>query len=389
MAPGRARLIWAVTWRLTALLALALVVRRLTAAEECLPSLAEQGRRLSEMPSPSVLWLEPLLRQHEACWAARAAHDHLRVFVYGGGPVQGWPHRAEDTTTAHLNELWKSTALPAHAYNFGFATAHAMKDMLIVRESLRYRPDVLVYGVSPVDFRRGLAVQQEDGLPGPFGSLVRFMRNSAAVLRAFAAEEPAGLQRPLDEYRQALDGVERRWSKPLSWPVGEVTTFVYTALATRLRPLGERLGLVGPPGDPAQGLSTGPYSCRFVRWQNARDYPPRRGTNPLAYLAQVRDRTGIPVVVVLWPISNEPFEDCVNVHLTKHTVERYKTWLRAETQRLGMPLVDLSSTLLPRDFLDALHPNARGQRKIAGALSAQIRPILRERAATVLPVRPH
>jgi len=55
-------------------------------------------------------------------------------------------------------------------------------------------------------------------------------------------------------------------------------------------------------------------------------------------------------------------------------VENYRGWLRAETQRLGMPLIDLSHTLLPRDFLDTLHPNARGQRKIAGAMAPFLEP---------------
>ena len=42
-----------------------------------------------------------------------------------------------------------------------------------------------------------------------------------------------------------------------------------------------------------------------------------------------------------------------------------------------------------RDFLDTLHPNARGQRKIAGALAPHLAPILRQRAADVLPAAPH
>ena len=50
------------------------------AADLCLPSLAEEGRRLHEMPSPSVYWLDLLLRQHEACWTADEPRERLRVF---------------------------------------------------------------------------------------------------------------------------------------------------------------------------------------------------------------------------------------------------------------------------------------------------------------------
>ena len=69
-------------------------------------------------------------------------------------------------------------------------------------------------------------------------------------------------------------------------------------------------------------------------------------------------------------------------------MRQYREWLFAETSRLGLPVVDLSRTLLPRDFLDTLHPNARGQRKIAGALAPHLAPILRQRAADVLPAAP-
>ena len=54
-----------------------------------------------------------------------------------------------------------------------------------------------------------------------------------------------------------------------------------------------------------------------------------------------------------------------------------------------MPLIDRSHTLLPRDSLDTLHPNARGQRKIAGAI-AGFEPMLRRRMQEVPPAAaPH
>jgi lysophospholipase L1-like esterase len=85
---------------------------------------------------------------------------------------------------------------------------------------------------------------------------------------------------------------------------------------------------------------------------NARDYRGWNEMNTLAWVAELRDRTGIPVVVVNWPVSDEPRDECFNAY-------------------------------------DTLHPNARGQRKIAGALAPQLAPILRQRAAEVLPVAPH
>ena len=389
MAVGRASTVWAVGWRVLAVLAAVLLVRRLTAPDACLPSLDEQGRRLHEMPAPGVLWLEPLLRQHEACWTAGGPHDELRVFVYGNSAVQGHPLRADDIATEFLNRYWKEMGVPARAFNFGFVSAHALKDMFIVHESLRYRPDVIVYGTYPVDFTRFILVRARDAPRGSLEPMIRFMRNSAGTLRAFAAEHPAGLERPLELYGRALAHVERRWSKPLTWPVGEITAFVRTAIATRVRPLGERLGLREPLGEPTSGAPIGPYDCRAVHKSNARSFRQWGDVNSLAYLAEVRDRLGVPVVVVMWPISHEPSADCFNAYVTKRIVDRYRMWMRAEAARLRLPLIDLTQTLLPRDFLDTLHPNARGQRKIAGTLSPQLVPILRARAAEVLPAAPH
>jgi hypothetical protein len=118
---------------------------------------------------------------------------------------------------------------------------------------------------------------------------------------------------------------------------------------------------------------------------NVRDYRRWGEVNPLAYLAEVRDRTGIPVVVIDWPIAPQPSDECFSPALTNAAVRGYRAWLGAEAQRRGLPLVDLSQTLLPRDFLDLEHPNVRGQRKIAGALSPQLLPVLRRRIAEVLP----
>ena len=361
------------------------------AAEICLPSLAEAGQRLHEMPAPSVLWLELLLRQHEACWTAGEPHDRLRVFFYGNSAILGHPEPVRDTAVDHLNRIWKATGMRARAFNFGFVTAHAMKDMLIVRESLRYGPDVIVYGAIPSDFTRYIASDYMEGMPGAFNAVARFMRNSAPALLDFAAERPAGLKRTLGRYRRAFGDVERRWWHPSTWRVREVLAFAYTATATRLRALALRLGLVDPPGEPRSGRTAGSYSCEETQLRNARDYYRRWGdTNPLAYLAQLRERTGIPVVIVNWPIAHEPFEICYNSYVTNQTVTGFGNWLRAEAKRLGLPLVDLSRNLIPRDFLDTLHPNARGQRKIAGGLAPFLDPVLRRRAGEVLtPAQPH
>ena len=83
-------------WGLLAVGVLSWAEPALAAAELCLPALAEEGRRLHEMPAPRSVWLELLLRQHEACWTADGPHDELRVFFIGNSSVQG--HRSASRT---------------------------------------------------------------------------------------------------------------------------------------------------------------------------------------------------------------------------------------------------------------------------------------------------
>jgi hypothetical protein len=366
-----------------------LLVASPCAATLCLPSLAEQGRRLHEMPAPSVFWLELLLRQHEACWTADEPHERLRVFLYGNSAVLGHPEAADDTAAEHLNRLWETAPVPAHAFNFGFATAHAVKDMLILHESLRFRPDVIVYGVNPADFSRYVATRYI-AVAGPaYNGLARMMRTNASAVLRFAAEAPPGLARPLGLYRRAFGKLPLLWSGGEGWPGREVLTFAYTAASTRIRPLGERLGLVEPAGEPTSGKPAGPYDCRATHRRNARSFNGWGKVNPLAYLAQVRERTGIPIVVVDWPIAHEPSGDCYNSYFTNHIVGSYHAWLQDETRRLDIPVIYLTRALLPRDFLDTLHPNARGQRKIAGSMVPFLEPILRRRMQEVPVAAPH
>jgi hypothetical protein len=157
MPPGRASASWVQAWTTLAAVGLLMALPQWARAETCLPSLAEEGRRLSEMPEPSTFWLELLLRQHEACRVAKGPHEDVRVFVYGSTPVMGYPGPAAESVTEQLNFFWRQQGLRAHAFNFAFGAGHATKDMLIVRESLRYRPDVIVYGMTPADLTRGLA----------------------------------------------------------------------------------------------------------------------------------------------------------------------------------------------------------------------------------------
>ena len=91
-----------------------------------------------------------------------------------------------------------------------------------------------------------------------------------------------------------------------------------------------------------------------------------------------------------WPILHGPSGPCYNADYTNRIVRNYRTWLAVEARRLGRTFIDLSRTVLPRDFLDTRHASARGQRKIASALAPYLEPVLRRRMKEVLPAaQPH
>ena len=364
-------------WAVLAPVALSWMIPPPAAAQLCLPALAEEGRRLHELPWQSSFWLELLLRQHEACWTADDPSEDLRVFVYGSSAVMGYPAPAAESVTEQLNAMWKQQSLPARAFNLALGANHATKDMLVLRESLRYRPGAIVYAMMPADLTRRIAARYRRDAPLPRLQLVRLMRNSAPSILEMAAEEPTGLELPLGEYREEFAGLERGWMRPWTWPFRELAAYVYAAVAMRLRVVAEWLGIAGAAEEIVLP-TVSPYDCRLTRRRNSQDYADWGRIDPLVYLARVRDRTGIPVVVVSWPIAHEPSGDCFDAHYTSDLVAGFRQWLAADAARLGIPLVDLSQMLLPRDFLDSRHANTRGKRKIAGALSSRLLPILRQ-----------
>jgi hypothetical protein len=336
-------------------------------AKICLPPVFEGGTRLTPKQEPHVLWLEPLLRQHEVCRRPRRSGER-RIFVFGNSGIFGYPFIQEQSAIARVNRRFEARGVPARLFNLAMIWSYAPKDALIVHESLRFEPDVLVVSLTLDDFYH-LA---------PFGlpALDAFFQDNRNAVDRFASEDPPGVAEPLRGYRSSWSDVPAaryRWRQ-----------FRQSGLLVRagIRAIGEWIRALWFPRLRERPAPTEPahtsYDCAAVQrkfrlfWRSWQDW------SPLPYLAQLRAERGIGVLVVNWPVAHEPVGNCYNARYDEEALATYDRWLRERTAKLGLPLLDLHD-LLPADaFVDSIHPTQDGQRRVAVRLSGALEELLHE-----------
>ena len=102
--------------------------------------------------------------------------------------------------------------------------------------------------------------------------------------------------------------------------------------------------------------------------------------NILAYLQELREKEGIGVVVVHWPVAHTPFSKCYNRRYTKALMNNFKYWRRRQAVRRQLPFVDLHDFLGRDAFLDTVHLGRQGYAKVAGRLVEEMTPWLPKKA---------
>src|SRR5215470_5552354 len=132
----------------------------------CLPPVFDGGQRLLALPAPRILWLEPLLRQHELCWRSPTTPDELRVALIGSSAVYGFPLPVEQTLGNVLNQHFAAAGIHARLFNLAFVNPSQVRDALIIHELLRYRADVIVYPMTLSEFQHAA--------PIPFVTIIDF-----------------------------------------------------------------------------------------------------------------------------------------------------------------------------------------------------------------------
>lgn len=341
------------------------------AARLCWPPVVEGGQRLQPVHPIPVTWLPVLFRQHEVCWRTPAGEDEKRVFLTGSSGVFGFPHPAELSVAGLLNTR-RSFEGRVHFFNLGHLFSYQIKDALVLREALEFEPSLIVHAVDLSDF-----VHQAPLLYTP---VHLFLMANRSEIAAFADEAPPGIAEPLAMIRDAYDKWEAPHTPLDDWrQVGLFVRLTAEANAHWLRDLpGMRPQSVAPfrpqPNEIPEDLAN--YSCRKTLQDYEQQWKRWSEWNILEYLADVRKRTGIPVVIVHWPVAERPRGRCFSARFPKAELAEFRGWLEQQTRELGLPYLDYFSLLPTRDFIDSIHATPEGQRKIATQLARDLEPWL-------------
>jgi hypothetical protein len=336
-----------------------------SAAALCLPPVFEGGRRLHPVGSARVMSLALLLRQHEVCWRAPRAPDERRIFLVGNSAVFGFPLPVEETAWGILNPRLGEADPPAHVFNLGFVFSYQLKEALILHEALAYGPDAIVHGVTLDDFIHRAPIR--------WPQLATFFETNRSALAELADAGASGLGEPLSRYRE-LQGE----ADPPSEAFGllrQAGLLLRAGLEANARWL-LRDVLLSPALVPRPEPEVDPprdrYDCGERRAWFEEHFQGWRDWNVLAYLEQVQRETGARVLVVNWPVAHEPRGACYNARYPASDLAAYNAWLAEETHARGLRYLDLHDLLPARDFVDSLHPNARGQYRVASRVREEL-----------------
>jgi hypothetical protein len=337
----------------------------------CLPPLFDGGRRLHDLRGATLFDIDVMLSQHELCHRARDGVAETRVLLFGNSAIFG-ARLTEDQTVAHLlNDSLARDGADAHVYNLGYATTYQLKEAMLMRASLRFDPDVIVYGVTLADFMHVTPILWPPGI-------AELLLRNPDWLETMAREGAPGIDDLVESYvRPGGDSVPmasrwlRRWRALGSY--ARVAARRHAQRAATSPWLG---GGVDP--DSADDLSPPimqreDYTCGEVLESFARNFRGWRTWNTLEYLESLAERVDARVVVVAWPIRHDPKGACYNWRYPKRAVAEFDAWLRDEAERRGFSFVDLHDALGRSAFVDSLHPTPSGNEEVVSRLRTVLR----------------
>jgi hypothetical protein len=342
---------------------------RPTTARLCLPPLFENGQRLQPLGDINLMWLDPLLRQHEICW--RDHPGEVRIALFGNSAVFGLPLPADQSFSAVINAEFAASSVHAHMFNLGWVYTYELRDVVILHEALPYRPDVIVDAITLANLIHVAPIW--------FAPITRFFEVNINALVGLQAAPPPGLVEPLQRYRAMV--ADRSLWLIASDRLRQLGALAYAAAHEHAEVLARLLGAKPIPDAFRPQLRVAGYDCQKTLADNQTDFRDFKQWNPLEDLADIRRRTGAEVLVVNWPDAAEPNGECYNRRYGKALLTEYNRWLKDETDRLHLAYLDLHDLLPPVNFIDSLHVTAAGHRRIAERVGQALEPIIRARLA--------
>jgi len=102
----------------------------------------------------SLFSLDAMFASHEI--AAPKPANEYRVILVGDSAAWGYLLKPDETLSAYLNaaRLRSPDGRQVHVYNLGYPTLSLTKDLLILREAMRYHPDLVIWSVTLESFPR-------------------------------------------------------------------------------------------------------------------------------------------------------------------------------------------------------------------------------------------
>lgn len=336
----------------------------------CLPPVFDGGQRLHALPAPRIFWLDLLLRQHELCWRSPTAPGELRVALFGNSAVYGLATRAEQTFGGLLNQHFAADGVPAHLYNLAFVVPYQVRDAVIIHEMLAYDPDVFVYPITLADFFHVA--------PLPYPLVVQFFERNRGTVAALANTAPIGLAEPFKLYGASFARHPTRFWWYDSFR--EAGAFLRLGAQAHAQYITERITSPAPLPSADGSRGGAPYDCQRVKRNQTTVFRNWETWNILAYLQHLRETRHIEVLIINWPVSHEPIDECYNAGYTNDALAEYDRWLADEVARRGLHYLDLQNLLPPGEFIDSRHVTAAGHQRIAEAVARTLDPLLRDLA---------
>jgi len=322
---------------------------------------------LRDYPSPVIWPLKPLLDAHEI--GAPKGRDEYRVAVLGDSGSFGFFSPARDAIPGQMSRSGLSVGgRKLRAYNLSYQTPNALKDLVILRHSLRREPDAIVWFVSLYDLA-------EDA-PPPFRPFVHL------ILRANDDDVCALAARySISTWETRRMGCGRRaWWRDSLWLDGGGRYRDLAVLFVR----GALDALV--PGDPSDShMDRKPWIGSFPlpevplftdRGPLETRIPNSRWETLSAGQRMAAERR-VPLLLVNEPIfiaSGPGSQREYNSFYGRSIYDRYRRALAEFCRDRGIALLDLWDVLPPQEFDNTpQHYLPEGSRRIARLVAERLR----------------
>ncbi len=304
--------------------------------------------------------LDALLAMHELSQPKEPGE--YRVVLLGESGVAGWGVEDGETLAAQLTARGiRVGGSHVVAYNLAYPHPNVARDLLILDAALPYRPDLVVWFLSPA------AVNDDPESAGPNRVFFGLHRER---LRALAEQYPALFGGWYDAHAAALLPEEPGWYAfsaireqellPI-WLNAQFYPFIPPDLARSERRIGTE-----PAPEEARYMDGHPgfRTMPNVTWDVLRAgcFHARSGGSDLLLVNE-------PMAINSGPHASRTY----NALYGRALYDRYRAALAAFTERYGIAYADLWDAVPPERFTDTpLHMDAHGFGLLAEALAARL-----------------